>query len=77
MFSLEYIDYPMGNHGKFFKDAKSALQRRRGMALGFGFIVAVFSIIPVINLVIMPIAVAGATALYVEHVSESHKQTGK
>lgn len=68
MFSLEYIDYPMGNHGKFFKDAKNALRQRRSMALGFGFVVAVFSIIPVINLVIMPIAVAGATALYVEHM---------
>ncbi len=72
MFALEYIDYPMGNHGKFFKDAKRALQQRRTMALGFGFVVAVFSIIPVINLVIMPIAVAGATALYVDHMSEQH-----
>ncbi len=68
MFALEYIDYPMGNHGKFFKDAKIALRQKRSMALGFGFVVAVFSIIPVINLVIMPIAVAGATALYVEHM---------
>jgi len=77
MFSLEYIDYPMGNHGKFFKEAKSALQLRRPMALGFGFVVAVFSIIPVINLVIMPIAVAGATALYVEHIGEKHIATGE
>jgi len=68
MFSLEYIDYPMGNRNKFFKEVKSTLQQNRPMALGFGFVVAVFSIIPVINLVIMPVAVAGATALYVEHI---------
>ena len=68
MFSLEYIDYPMGNHGKLFKEVKSSLQQQRPMALGFGFMVAVFSIIPIVNLVIMPIAVAGATALYVEQL---------
>ncbi|MCL4128752.1 UNVERIFIED_CONTAM: hypothetical protein GTU68_063828 [Idotea baltica] len=70
MFSLEYIDYPMGNHQMFFKQVKGELQQRRPMALGFGFMVAVFSIIPIVNLVIMPIAVAGATALYVEQIGE-------
>lgn len=68
MFALEYIDYPMGNHGSLFKEVKGSLKQRRSMALGFGFMVAVFSIIPVVNLVIMPIAVAGATALYVEQL---------
>ncbi len=68
MFALEYIDYPMGNHGKFFKEVKGAMQQKRKMALGFGFMVAVFSVIPVLNLFIMPIAVAGATALYVERM---------
>jgi len=68
MFALEYVDYPMGNHGKLFKDVKGSLQQRRPAALGFGFVVAVFSIIPLVNLVIMPIAVAGATALYVERL---------
>jgi len=62
----------MGNHGKFFKDVKGALQQRRPMALGFGFAVAIFSIIPLLNLVIMPIAVAGATALYVEQISKEN-----
>lgn len=68
MFAIEYIDYPMGNRGKLFKDIKQALRSNRPMALGFGFMVALFSIIPIVNLVIMPIAVAGATALYVEHM---------
>jgi len=70
MFALEYVDYPMGNHHKYFKEVKSELQQRRPMALGFGFVVAVFSIIPVVNLIIMPIAVAGATALYVDHLAQ-------
>jgi len=77
MFALEYIDYPMGNHGLFFKDGKKALQKRRPMALGFGFVVAVFSIIPLVNLVIMPIAVAGATALYVDHIGQPNIAMGE
>ena len=66
MFSLEYLDYPMGNHGLFFKQVKTELRQRRSMSLGFGAVVAVSSIIPLANLIIMPVAVAGATALYVE-----------
>ncbi len=66
MFSLEYIDYPLGNHGLGFRQVKKQLKLRRGTAMGFGSAVGVASIIPVVNLVIMPVAVAGATALYVD-----------
>ena len=70
MFALEYIDYPMGNHGHGFKAVRKSLRKRRGMAIGFGSVVAVISSIPIVNLFIMPVAVAGATALYVEHIDE-------
>ena len=70
MFALEYLDYPMGNHGMGFKQIKSNLKSRRSQALGFGFTVAVLSIIPVVNLLVMPVAVAGATALYVERMHD-------
>ena len=69
MFALEYIDYPMGNHGHRFGDVKRALKRKRGTAIGFGLAVAVLSAIPVVNLIVMPIAVAGATALYIERIA--------
>lgn len=69
MFALEYIDYPLGNHGMMFKQVKKTLRARRTLALGFGTAVAIFSAIPIINLIIMPVAVAGATALYVDELS--------
>jgi len=69
MFALEYVDYPMGNHGHGFREVKRLLKSRRRVALGFGLVVGVVSIIPVVNLVVMPVAVAGATALYVERLS--------
>ncbi len=67
MFALEYIDYPMGNHGLRFGSVKKALKKKRSSAMGFGCVVALLSAIPVVNLIVMPWAVASATVLYVEN----------
>ncbi len=67
MFALEYLDYPMGNHGMGFRKVKKAVKVKRGTAMGFGSMVALLSAIPILNLMVMPWAVAGATVLYVEH----------
>lgn len=72
MFSLEYMDYPMGNHGAVFRDVRKRMRENRKAAYGFGCIVSLISIIPLINLFIMPVAVAGATALYVDHIRDQH-----
>jgi len=66
MFSLEYLDYPMGNHGALFRDVRGSARQRRTAALGFGLAVAAFAVVPFVNLLLMPVAVAGATALYVD-----------
>lgn len=67
MFALEYLDYPMGNHGALFRDVRRAAREKRSTAFGFGLVVGALSVVPLINLFVMPIAVAGATALYVDH----------
>jgi len=71
MFALEYMDYPMGNHGALFKDVRKRMRLNRRAAYGFGCVVSVLSMIPIVNLFIMPVAVAGATALYVDHIREA------
>ena len=71
MFALEYMDYPMGNNGLLFRDAKKRCKEKRSLCIGFGGIVALISSVPIINLFIMPIAVAGATAVYVDHFREA------
>ncbi|MBX2837461.1 MAG: sulfate transporter CysZ [Gammaproteobacteria bacterium] len=68
MFGLEYLDYPMGNRGMGFGKVRKHLKQHRQTTLGFGFAVSVLSAVPLLNLFIMPVAVAGATALYVEHL---------
>lgn len=66
MLALEYISYPMNNHNKYFSEVREWLRKHRMLGLGFGFAVMVATLVPVLNLIVMPAAVAGATALWVE-----------
>lgn len=66
MLALEYMEYPMSADGLLFADIRSSLARQRLSTFGFGVGILLISLIPVINFFIMPIAVAGATALYIE-----------
>ncbi len=76
LLSLEYLDYPMGNHDLTFKQQKAALKKRRGLSLGFGGSIMLLTSIPIINFFVMPLAVAGATAMWVDQFSESTELTG-
>lgn len=67
---LQYVDFPMANHGYRFTQVRQRLGRHRSLALGFGAAVAVVSLVPVANLLVMPAAVAGATALWVDQFSQ-------
>lgn len=61
--AIEYVDYPLGNHGLRFQQERELLRRRRGLALGFGFGVVVMTLVPLLNLLAMPTAVIAATLL--------------
>ena len=69
MLSLEYVDYPMSNHGMFFKEEVSLLKRNRFISLGFGSGVMLMTLIPVVNFFAMPVSVAASTALWVDRLS--------
>ncbi|MES9845338.1 MAG: sulfate transporter CysZ [Candidatus Sedimenticola sp. PURPLELP] len=62
--ALEYSDFPMGNHGLTFPDQHRRMKRLRMTALGFGGGVTLFMMIPLLNFVVMPAAVAGATVMW-------------
>jgi CysZ protein len=66
MLSLEYMDFPMGNHGLRFRDIRQRVTSQRFMSLGFGGAVLVGTMIPLFNFIVMPIAVCGATAMWVD-----------
>ena len=68
MLTLEYHDYPLGNHNLLFTDQRQLLSQQRGLALGFGLATLVMTMIPFVNFLVIPAAVCGATALYLDHL---------
>lgn len=71
MMALQYLDYPMDNHRVPFPVMLAALRAKRGTSLGFGSLVALAGMVPIVNILIMPVAVAGATALWVEEFNKN------
>lgn len=70
MLAIEYMDFPMGNAGMLFPDIRAMLARRRALAVGFGGAVMILTLIPVVNFIAMPVAVAAATRLWVEKIRD-------
>jgi CysZ protein len=62
-FSLEYMDYPLGNRGMLFEDIRDYNRHNRMRSLGLGTGVFLLTSIPVINFLAMPVAVCAATRL--------------
>jgi len=65
MMTVQYMDYPMANHQLFFKEQRARLRKRPLLAWSFGGLVMLCTLIPVLNFIVMPAAVAGATAIWV------------
>lgn len=65
MLAIEYSDYPLGNHGVRSAELRRTLRERRWLSLGFGGATLVGTMIPIVNFIVMPAAVAGATAMWV------------
>ena len=68
MMSLQFIDYPMDNHRLPLSEVREACSARRGTSIGFGVVVAFASGIPILNLALIPAAVAGATLLWCDEL---------
>ena len=64
--TLQYTDYPTDNHRIAFSEVRVKLGQMRWLSLGFGMSVLVLTMIPVLNFLIIPAAVAGATKMWVE-----------
>lgn len=71
MLAVAYADYPMGNHGIAFTEQRKLLARRRWLSVGFGGSVMFGLAIPVLNFLVIPSAVAGATAMWVDQLRDA------
>lgn len=70
MMAIQYCDYPFDNHKIDFNLMRRSLAEKRSISWGFGATVTICSGLPIINLLIMPVAVCGATALWVDHYTQ-------
>lgn len=66
MMGIQYCDYPFDNHKVPFASMRSALGREKATTLGFGAMTALLGSLPIINFFIMPVAICGATAMWVD-----------
>ena len=73
MLAITYVDYPMANHGIGFGKLLEHLRERRLLALGFGGAVMTALAVPVLNFLVIPCAVAGATAMWVEQLDDGRE----
>ncbi|SHO57984.1 sulfate transporter CysZ [Vibrio quintilis] len=76
MLAIQYCDYSFDNHKVNFNQMKLQLKQRQGCAYSFGMMVTIFTTIPVLNLLIMPAAVCGATAMWVTEFKPNTVKSG-
>ena len=65
MMTVQYADYPFDNHKISFQQMRQRLYERRTLTFSFGIITSVFALIPIVNFIVMPVAICGATAMWV------------
>ncbi|MES9833768.1 MAG: sulfate transporter CysZ [Candidatus Thiodiazotropha sp. DIVDIV] len=68
--ALEYGDYPMANHNLTFKQQHQRLKKARMTSLAFGGGLTAMMMVPLLNFVAMPAAVAGATLFWREQLQQ-------
>ncbi len=66
LLAQEYLDYPLSARGLAFSRQRPLLRRYRWLALGFGGATQLATAIPLLNLLVIPSAVAGACLLWLE-----------
>lgn len=71
--ALEYLEYPASNQNLDFAALRQRAKSHRGYLWGFGATVFALALIPGLNLILMPVAVAGATVLWVQYMRDDQQ----
>ncbi|GAA5317000.1 MAG: sulfate transporter CysZ [Candidatus Pelagadaptatus aseana] len=69
--AIQYVDYPADNHQTPFKTLREQLGDKKYSSLSFGGLVMLGTMVPLLNIIILPIAVVGATAFWVEELKSA------
>jgi CysZ protein len=68
MMAVQYCDYPFDNHKIPFSHMRRCLNQDRTKAFSFGAMVSLFSMLPIVNFLVMPVAICGATSMWVNEL---------
>jgi len=66
MMAIQYCDYPMDNNKVSFKNMLIRLKKQRLTSVGFGGLVQLGMMVPIVNFIMMPVAVIGATLYWID-----------
>lgn len=69
--ALQYMDVPADNNGKSFDEVLTLMKQNRAEVMGFGGATLLLTSTPIVNLIIIPIAVAGGVIFWVEKMSDN------
>jgi CysZ protein len=70
MMAIQYIDYPADNNKMSWQDMLAWLRSNRWQSMSFGGITYLALLVPGLNVLMMPAAVAGATVFWVRERSQ-------
>lgn len=62
--SIQYQDFAMDNNHIRFKEMRKKVASNKMLSLGFGFSIGLASLIPILNILVMPAAVIASTMLF-------------
>lgn len=65
--AMQYVDITADNNGMGFPELLALLRKHRWEAFGFGGAVMLLTSIPLVNLFVVPVAVAGGVVFFVKH----------
>lgn len=68
--TVQYSDYPADNHQLSFRELRRQLNQQQLTSYSYGGIILLGSMVPVLNIFVTPIAVAGATLYWVREVKQ-------
>ena len=67
--TLQYVDYPADNNHMSFGELRRKVRDKRYSTLGFGGVILIGSMIPIINIFVVPVAVAGGTLFWTNELN--------
>ncbi|MBF0217987.1 MAG: sulfate transporter CysZ [Gammaproteobacteria bacterium] len=70
MLARSYLAYALDNHNIPFNEQHRSFASRRPLLLGFGSLTLLMTMVPLLNFVVIPAAVAGATTLWVKELRQ-------